>query len=188
MKYVVGGKMCTMQDLKDTSLEKRLQRMEDRNAICEALYHYAQSTDKCDPDGQASCFAEQGVLKWGDNFKDWYVGRETIRAHLKALMGAALTSSHYVTNVQILFEDDDTALVHAYFYAWQHFKDYPKKSECHTLGRYEVQMVRESDGEWRFQSFYVVTAAQQGGYRGCEQFDRPWPPRPILADGSYRTY
>ena len=156
MKYVVDGKMCTMQDLKDTSLEKRLQRMEDRNAICEALYHYAQSTDKCDPDGQASCFAEQGVLKWGDNFKDWYVGRETIRAHLKALMGAALTSSHYVTNVQILFEDDDTALVHAYFYAWQHFK--------------------------------VVTAAQQGGYRGCEQFDRPWPPRPILADGSYRTY
>ena len=123
MKYVVDGKMCTMQDLKDTSLEKRLQRMEDRNAICEALYHYAQSTDKCDPDGQASCFAEQGVLKWGDNFKDWYVGRETIRAHLKALMGAALTSSHYVTNVQILFEDDDTALVHGLILS----KDFAKK-------------------------------------------------------------
>lgn len=188
MKYTKLGKMCTMEDNVPNSIEDRIQRMEDREAICEAIYHYAQSTDKCDPDGQASCFSDSGVLKWGDNFKEWYVGREKIREHLHGLMGAALTSSHYITNVQIHFENADSALVHAYFYAWQHFKDYPKKSECHTLGRYEIQAVRETDGEWRFQSFYVVTAAQQGGYRGCEQFDRPWPPRPILSDGTYREY
>ncbi|MGM9661692.1 MAG: nuclear transport factor 2 family protein [Oscillospiraceae bacterium] len=188
MKHIVDMKMCTMAGAPAETVEKRLRRLEDRESICEALYHYANSTDTCDPDGQASCFAEHGVLKWGDNFKDWYVGREQIREHFRAAKGAVMTGTHLITNVQILFESDDSAIVHAYFYAWQHFKDYPRKSECHTLGRYEAQVIREDDGEWRFQSFYVVTAAQQGGYRGCEQFTRPWPPRPILADGTYRKF
>lgn len=188
MKEIRDGKAVTMKEPLAETLEQRLRRLEDCQAIREVFFHYAQSTDKCDPEGQASCFTDTGVLKWGDNFDTWFVGREAILAHLQAAKGAILTGSHYVTNFQFLFEDENTAIVHAYFYAWQHFKDYPKKSECHTLGRYETQLVRDTDGEWRFQSFYVVTAAQQGGYRGCEQFTRPWPPRPLQADGTYRSY
>ena len=98
--------------------------------------------------------------------------------NLQKMMGSATTGTHLITNMQILFETKDSALVHCYMHSWQCFKDYPRTSDCYTYGRYELQVVRDTDGQWRFQSFKLIMAGQKGGHRACEQYGRPWPPIP----------
>lgn len=178
MKYTKDEKMYQMKDAPAITLEERVQRLEDRNAVEECMYHYTKCCDNCDPIGMSSCFTETGILSWGDVYDSQLEGRETIKESLQKMMGSAITGTHLITNMQILFETKDSALVHCYMHSWQCFKDYPRTSDCYTYGRYELQVVRDIDGEWRFQSFKLVMAGQKGGHRACEQYDRPWPPVP----------
>lgn len=175
MKYTMDGKMYQMTDAPVRSLEERIQRLEDRASIEECMYHYTNSCDNCDPAGMASCFTETGILSWGDVYDSQLEGREAILASLQKMMGSATTGTHLISNMQIYFETKDSALVHCYMHSWQCFKDYPRTSDCYTYGRYELQVVRDTDGEWRFQSFKLIMAGQKGGHRACEQYDRPWP-------------
>ena len=178
MKYTKDEKMYQMKDAPTITLEERVQRLEDRNAVEECMYHYTKCCDNCDPIGMSSCFTETGILSWGDVYDSQLEGRETIKESLQKMMGSAITGTHLITNMQILFETKDSALVHCYMHSWQCFKDYPRTSDCYTYGRYELQVVRDIDGEWRFQSFKLVMAGQKGGHRACEQYNRPWPPVP----------
>lgn len=178
MKYTVEGKMCQIPDAPAETLEARVQRIEDRFAVEECMYHYTQSCDNCDPVGMASCFTETGILSWGDVYEGQTEGRAAILASLQKMMGSATTGTHLITNMQIHFETADSALVHCYMHSWQCFKDYPRTSDCITYGRYELQVVRDTDGQWRFQSFKLIMAGQKGGHRACEQYNRPWPPVP----------
>ena len=178
MKYTKDEKMYQMKDAPTITLEERVQRLEDRNAVEECMYHYTKCCDDCDPIGMSSCFTETGILSWGDVYDSQLEGREAIKESLQKMMGSAITGTHLITNMQILFETKDSALVHCYMHSWQCFKDYPRTSDCYTYGRSELQVVRDIDGEWRFQSFKLVMAGQKGGHRACEQYNRPWPPVP----------
>lgn len=178
MKHTVNGRMFRIPDAPTATLEERIQRLEDRAAIEECMYHYTNSCDNCDPEGMASCFTDTGILSWGDVYEGQLEGRRAILESLQKMMGSATTGTHLITNMQILFETNDSALVHCYMHSWQCFKDYPRTSDCYTYGRYELQVVRDTDGQWRFQSFKLIMAGQQGGHRACEQYGRPWPPVP----------
>lgn len=48
MKYVSDGKICTMKDAPVHTLEERIQRMEDTEAIKGIMYHYTRCTDNLD--------------------------------------------------------------------------------------------------------------------------------------------
>ncbi len=178
MKHVSNGRMTRLPDAPVDTLEERVKRLEDLRAIEECMYHYMRCCDELDPIGMASCFTDTGKLSWGDVYEGYFDGRAAITAHLKEIMGAAKTQTHYCTNQQIFFETNDSAIVHCAMYSWQTFKD-ESVEDCYTFGRYETQVVRDSDGEWRFESFKLIMAGQQGGTRWGEHFSRPWPPVPI---------
>ncbi len=177
MKYIKDGKMFTMQDAPASTLEERVKRLEDINSIKECMYHYMHYCDNLDPVGMASCFTDTGRLSWGDTLGH-IDGREAILEHLKEIMGAAKTQTHYASNEQILFGTPDSAIVYCCMYSWQTFKaqDVP---DCYSYGRYETKVVRDKDGEWRFESFKLIYAGAIGADRWGEQFNRPWPPKPI---------
>ena len=122
MKQTVEGKMFQMADAPTHTLEERIQRLEDRAAVEECMYHYTNSCDNCDPVGMASCFTDSGILSWGDVYEGQLEGRQAILENLQKMMGSATTGTHLITNMQILFETKDSALVHCYMHSWQCFK------------------------------------------------------------------
>ena len=170
--------MCTLQDAPAETLEERVRRLEDIRSIEEIMYHYMNYCDQIDPRGMASCFTETGKLSWGDVLPGHYSGRREICEQLTAMLGAARTQTHYCTNQQIWFESADSAVVHCNLYAWQTWKD-ETLPDTYTFGRYETQAVRDTDGEWRWQSFKLLYAGSIPTGREGEQFGRPWPPVPI---------
>lgn len=179
MKYLDNGLMRTLPEAPATTLEERIQRLEDLRAIEECFSHYVNFCDRVDPAGMASCFAENGKLSWGDIYPTVIRGgRQGIFEHLQSMLGSARTQSHYVTNLQVHFVERDRAIAACHLYSWQEFKDATKK-DIYSFGRYETELVREADGEWRFSSFKLVMNEQMGGVRTEEHFNRPWPPLPI---------
>ncbi len=176
MKHVVDGKLYTMEDAPVTTLEERIQRLEDIEAIKSIMYNYTRCTDNLDADGIAAMFTETGTFcspALGNP-----TGRKAIAELYSKLLPGTKSSTHLIANQQIWFKTNDNAVMHCYLHAWQTFEDYPKKPDCFTYGRYEVEVVREDDGEWRVQNFKIVMAGQLGGGKCCDHFARPWPPAP----------
>ena len=79
---------------------------------------------------------------------------------------------------EIHFENEDEALVFAYFYANKSF-DSQREDEL-TWGGYELRVCREADGQWRMKTHKCFFTRQDGSRTGRfgEQKDRPWPPIP----------
>ena len=178
MKQIIDGKMYKMKDAPTNTLEERIQRMEDTEAIKEIMYNYCYSADNMDGIGMSACFSETGIMSMGDVYPTKYHGREAIAKFYEGKLDEALTSSHYITNMQIWFETPDSAIMVAYVYAWKRFRDYPNTSDFEMYGSYETQAVRNTDGEWRFESLKLVVAGMTPGNRVNEQHNRPWPPVP----------
>ncbi|HET9694635.1 MAG TPA: hypothetical protein VFP48_09620, partial [Steroidobacteraceae bacterium] len=61
-------------------------------------------------------------------------------------------------------------------YSWQRFKAHPVAADCHRYGRYELRVVRTSEG-WKLSRLNLLSAGEYGGSRLGEQFGRPWPPQ-----------
>jgi len=87
-----------------------------------------------------------------------------------------MSSSHHITNVELLFDDPDKVTGHAYMYSWERFKSAPTTADCHRWGRYEFRVVRTKQG-WRILRLALFSARELGGARIAEQFGRSWPPR-----------
>ena len=115
------------------------------------------------------------------------------RARITKLYGKLLpelhTSSHLIGAQQVLFVSSERALVHAAFQAWDSYKA-DDALDCFSFGFYEVEAVREADGEWRMAALNINFAGQLEAsatvacvWRGvngrfCEQFARPWRRHP----------
>lgn len=177
MKYVVDGKIFKMKDAEVSSLEERVQRLEDIEEIKSILFNYARYTDNLDAYGVASCFTDDAIFF--SNSAGPVKGKDNIRAIYEKMFADSKSSTHLMGNQQVLFLDKDTAILHSYFHSWSCFKDYPRQQDCYSYGRYEIKAVREADGEWRASQIKIVVAGQlgAGGLYG-QQFDRPWPPNP----------
>ena len=55
MKIIRDGKMCSLPEGGEQSLEQRLRRLEDEREIREILYHYTRCVDRGDIEGIGSC-------------------------------------------------------------------------------------------------------------------------------------
>ena len=190
MKIVEQGIMSTAADgeTKDASLESRIAQMEDRVRIEELLAHYARCVDTQDAEGVAAAFTEDGQMC--NPGMPALAGRARIARLYGKLLPAMRTSSHLIGAQQVHFVDGDRALVHAAFQAWDSYNAVDAL-DCLSFGFYEVEAVREADGEWRMAALNINFAGQLeipsdgclrdgSGMNGrfCEQFARPWPPRP----------
>ena len=79
------------------SLERRLARIEDVEAIIRLKSRYAEYCDNgYDADGMVSLFAEDGI--WEGNVFGVHHGREAIRNHILGFHGQILWALHFMVN------------------------------------------------------------------------------------------
>ena len=131
-----------------TDLAARIQRLEDRNAISEAVITYATSIDRGDWDAFASVltdpvhidFSEAG-LPAADFARDDFVG------FARKGLEVWTTRQHLSPNHVVVLDetDPDKALCQSYLYAQYHHPDAPVFL---MHGSYDNQMVRTADG-WK---------------------------------------
>lgn len=117
----------------------------DRAQIAALLYRYARAVDTKDWDLYRSVFTADAHIDYSsagaaagtlDEVVDWMAGN----------VGLLPWSMHYVTNVDIVDADGDTATVRAMFFNPMQLPGMAETSSCG--GYYHHEMVRTSDG-WR---------------------------------------
>jgi len=154
-----------------------LQRLADRLDIQELMARYCRHADELDAEGMAACFTDDCVVAYVPaSIAAPARSRKELLGFLHEYFPNSVSSAHYITNVELLFDTADRVTAHTYMYSWQRFKAYPAAADCHRYGRYEFLVVRTDQG-WRFSRLNLVSAGEYGGARIAEQFKRTWPPR-----------
>ena len=176
MKHLVDGKMYTIPNAPALSLEEKIKRLEDTESIKECMSYYFYYADMMDPVGMASCFTDDARLCWSPGGEVYY-GKEAILADFKSRVGAPNAQVHHGSNKQILFRTPDDAMMLCYLYSWKRFPG--EKPDYIIYARYEINAVRDTDGEWRFASMQFLTSGEANQPTEAQYFDRPWPPAPI---------
>jgi len=156
------------------SLEPQVRRLADRTDILDTLYTYTRHADRLDPAAMVSLFTEDCVVSYIEGEPEMQ-GRRALHEMLSTYLPNSVSSIHYLSNSQVLFESDDAAAVHTYMYSWQRFRTHPVTADCHRYGQYEMRLVRTAEG-WRFTHMRLLSHGEYGGARIAEQLNRPWPP------------
>src|SRR3990172_2193552 len=148
-----GNKPAISQEaLSLESLAKRIQRLEDIEAIKYLLVLYAQGSDKKnDPDIMVPLFTEDGVFDIGTGYGT-YVGHDVIRKFLEGAPNIIKWSLHYMISPLIEVADDgQTAKV--FCYLWELANMPNSKGELEPVligGTYNNDAVKLPNGEWKF--------------------------------------
>jgi len=159
------------------NLEQSIRHLQDRVAIQELLARYCRHADQLDPEGMAECFTQECIVAYvAPSVAAPARNRQELLRFLRDYFPNSLSSAHYITNIELLFNESDQAIVHTYMYSWQRFKGYPAAADCHRYGRYEFALLRSPEG-WRISRLNLLSMGEYGGARIAEQFNRPWPPR-----------
>lgn len=162
---------------KRMTLEQTIQRLSDRLDINELMARYCRHADLLDAEGMAACFTDDCVVAYVPaSIAPPARSKKELLGFLHAYFPNSVSSTHYITNVELLFDTSDRVTAHTYMYSWQRFKGYPAAADCHRYGRYEFQIVRAAQG-WQFSRLNLLSAGEYGGERTAEQFNRPWPPK-----------
>ncbi|MCG7610047.1 MULTISPECIES: nuclear transport factor 2 family protein [Mycobacterium] len=121
---------------------------DDQLEIQALLTRYATAVDSKDWERYRSVFTEDAQIDYSsagavvgtrDEVVDWFA----------ANFGVIPWSMHYITNIEILETDGDTATVRAMFYNPMQLPGMPDMSVCG--GYYHHELVRTADG-WRSRS------------------------------------
>jgi hypothetical protein len=145
--------------------------------IGELLARYCRHADQLDADGMAACFTEDCIVAYvPESIAGPARGKTELLGFLRNYFPNSVSSAHYITNIELLFDETGQVTAHTYVYSWQRFKGYPAAADCHRYGRYEFRVLRTPPG-WRISRLNLLTAGEYGGTRIGEQFNRPWPPR-----------
>ena len=159
------------------SLEAIVRRLQDRVDIEELLARYCRHADQLDADGMAACFTDACVVAYVPaSMAPPARGKKELLGFLREYFPNSISSSHYITNIELLFDTSDRVTAYCYMYSWQRFKGYPAAADCHRYGRYEFRIERTGDG-WRMSRLNLLSAGEYGGTRIGEQLNHPWPPR-----------
>lgn len=178
MKETFKGLIRSVPESEAASVEERLARLEDERAIREIAAHYARCVDAKDAEGVASTFTEDGAF-CGPGM-DPLCGRERIAKVYGHLLGRMNSSTHLVGGEQVLFRGSDEAFLQCSFFAWEGFHEALVPEDRFTFGRYEFDLVKEPDGQWRARALYICFAGQTGSERFAEHLERPWPPESLV--------
>jgi uncharacterized protein (TIGR02246 family) len=132
-----------------SSLEQRVQRLEDTLAIERLIDNYAATLDARDLDGYAALFAKDGVWQTGNSA---HRGPAEIKAMLVGIFGTPgqgfvnTEDYHLVSNVEVELVDGDHAKARSrYLYVMRGDGGSPRPV---LAGRYEDEFVREG-GQWK---------------------------------------
>jgi uncharacterized protein (TIGR02246 family) len=135
--------------MSDESIEARLQRLEDTEAIRRLFQAYQRALDGMDFRAYAALFARDGVFVAGDMTA---TGPDEIFALVDGMPQSGLLTEqtgddfHLVSNVDIEVDGDRARATSTWSYVVRDHDDTPRLAK---LGHYEDELVRE-DGVWRF--------------------------------------
>jgi uncharacterized protein (TIGR02246 family) len=141
---------------KRLTVEQRLQRMEDIEAIRELLVAYGRYFDKRDFAAYASLFAKDGVWIGGAGGTQAYEGPAAIREMVEKGFPPSVFpgSYHIMSNFSIELTGPDTAK------AWSRWtfvvNGVHREPVIFRGGYYDDLLVRE-DGQWKFKRRVVAT-------------------------------
>ena len=159
------------------SLEQTVRRLQDRADIQELTARYCRHADQLDAEGMAACFTDDCIVAYVPaSIAPPARSKKELLGFLHDYFPNSVSSTHYISNIELLFDSPDVVTAHTYMYSWQRFKTYPAAADCHRYGRYEFRVVRTPEG-WRFSRLNLLSMGEYGGARIGEQFNRPWPPR-----------
>jgi ketosteroid isomerase-like protein len=125
-----------------TSLEARVQWIEDYLAIRELTARYNHTFDDGDAEAFADCWTEDGRMT--HEVPGSHGGREEFIASCKLYDGGVI----HQTSDPIITIDGDTATQDCSFQVWTRLKD-RSANEPFMTGRYQDELVRTPDG-WKF--------------------------------------
>jgi uncharacterized protein (TIGR02246 family) len=131
-----------------SSLEARIQRIDDRMAIEQLLMEYGRALDDRDFAAFAALFTEDGEWRGAQGS---YRGRKEIQESMEKVFTAAAAdipkgkNFHLLTNVIIDLQGDHATVSSKFIF----YKMNGAKPEAEVAGRYEDQLVRVG-GAWKF--------------------------------------
>jgi ketosteroid isomerase-like protein len=136
-------------------IQRGVQELLDRQAIADVIYAYCFHFDQNEPERVAELFTARGTVDDGPEAAT-IVGGDSIAATIATgLERTFAATSHHVSNIQLTFEDDDTARGITYLYAWHRYVDGSPDGEL--WGRYHHRFERTEAG-WKIAEL-VLTAA-----------------------------
>lgn len=127
------------------TIEDRIQRLEDIEAIRYLQAKYQRCLDTRDFAGLEECFAEDAVSSY-DGGKMSYTGKSRIVAFLKKVMTPDMPSSHLIHGGEIDIVDDSRARAKWYLEDYLLHRKYLVK--LHGSAIYDVEYIR-IDGLWK---------------------------------------
>jgi ketosteroid isomerase-like protein len=126
-----------------TTLQERLERVEEELAIKDLLTRYTYFYDGADIDGVMSVFHDDCVLI---NPRGTYVGKDAIRRNYAFLISLSKIVLHFATNAMVRFaKDGEEAWMTAYYYG---VAATPDGKLIATGGTYADHLVKVK-GDWK---------------------------------------
>ena len=151
-------------------LERRLQVLEDAEAIKRLKYRYADACDRgYDADTLASLFAEDAI--WDGGLFGRYEGREAIRQFFQGVSSDIPFAMHYMMNPIIDVAGDEAR---GAWYLFQTCTFAAGNTAIWGAARYD-ETYRRVDGEWKFQHLNLISSF-------WTPFDEGWVKRPFVQE------
>lgn len=139
------------------TLEERITRLEDIEAIRSLQAKYQRCLDIRDFDGLAECFAEDVVSSYGNGSMS-YEGRDAVLNFLREAMTLKMPSSHLIHGGEIDVKDTSNATAKWYLEDFLLHRKY--KLKLHGAAIYDVDYIK-TDGRWQIKSI---------GYKRCYEY------------------
>ena len=137
-----------------TSMEARLQQLEDEQDILRTLYAYGHSLDYGVEADWLNCWTEDAVLKWPN--RDPLKGHDALRTAFRNHTHAPQAYHKHVIVEPRIRIDGDRATVECMFARLDRYTSGPG---LRSFGRYRDVLVRCKDGRWRFSERLVEKEA-----------------------------
>lgn len=165
------------------TLERRLARLEAKDAIAQTIYRYARSIDYGQQDDWLDCFVDDGVFEVRSPVASTLVfaGRaeltRMVHGHTKA---PERWHKHIVTQIDAQPSGGDDAISHAYILRVDRDDDDRNVPKIWVFGQYLDKLRLCSDGKWRFTHRVIelegINPDQVPGLRELHSASRGAPP------------
>jgi ketosteroid isomerase-like protein len=159
----------------DKQNDDLLRELKDRQEIQSLKFAYCRAADSLDIAGMVSVFTDDCIVNFRPDRSDERRGRAAAEEFFSGAQSVVTSSSHHLSNMDIVFRDPDTAAMYSYLYSWQRFTGYPEVKDRHRWARYEDVFVRTAEGWRQSELLYVVAGelASDPVLRIGEVMDRP---------------
>lgn len=154
-----------------------MQQLLDRQEITDVLVEYCCALDRMDLPRLSALFSKDCVVDYGPDERLQSRGAAALEKSLERMWRWSRTS-HHLGNVSIRIDDDATAQVASYVYAWHERAD---GSTATILGQYHDLFVRR-DSHWRIAERRMVMNGCDAGFTvNINRFARIPPPEDWIA-------